>query len=70
MTKALSQILAVIVSTVKAGGPAGVPGGAIYAALMTQGCTLEQFETLMGYLVRSDKVRKSGHLYLALKDTE
>ena len=52
-----------IVEAVKAAGPTGAPGGVIYAALMTHGCTLEQYEAFMDALVRAGKLRKSGHLY-------
>jgi hypothetical protein len=41
----------------------GAPAGPIYAALMAQGCTLEQFEQLMGVLVETGRLRKQGHLY-------
>jgi hypothetical protein len=60
---AIAQVLAALVETIKAAGPSGAPGGVMYAALMTQGCTLEQFEALMGCLVRSGVVRKSGNCY-------
>ncbi len=67
MTKdqALTEVLAALLLAVRAGGHSGVPGGVIYAALMTQGCSLEQFEALMGSLVRMHKVRKSGDCYFA-----
>jgi hypothetical protein len=61
--QALSQVLAAILDAIKGAGPLGAPGGALYAALMGHGCTLEQFETLMGVLLRMGKVRKSGDLY-------
>jgi hypothetical protein len=52
-----------LVETVREAGPLGAPGGVMYAALMTQGCTLEQFEGLMGTLLRIGVVRKHGDCY-------
>jgi hypothetical protein len=65
MTKgqATAQVLMALVETVREAGPLGAPGGVMYAALMTQGCTLEQFEKLMGTLLRIGVVRKSGDCY-------
>jgi hypothetical protein len=48
---------------VRAAGSLGAPGGVIYAALMGQGCTLSQFESLMAGLVRAGKLRRDGDLY-------
>lgn len=64
-TSALKAVLDAVVESIKEAGPLGVPGGSLYAVLMTRGCTLEQFETMMGVLVRLGKVRKSGQLYFA-----
>jgi hypothetical protein len=61
--KALAMIVAAVVDAVKAAGPSGAPGGVLYAALMAQGCTMSQFESLMGALVRAGKLTQSGHLY-------
>jgi hypothetical protein len=52
-----------IISTVRETGPAGAPGGVIYAALMAQGCTLAQFETIMNGLVRAGQLTRDGHCY-------
>lgn len=46
--------------------PDGVPGGTIYAALMSQGCTLAQFEAIMSTLVTLGKVSKRGNCYYGL----
>ncbi len=35
----------------------------MYAALMSQGCTLNQFESIMGALVRLGRVEKRGECY-------
>jgi hypothetical protein len=35
----------------------------LYVALMQHGCTMEQFNSLMGTLVRLEAVEKRGELY-------
>lgn len=59
----LRTVRSLLVEAVRAGGPQGTPGGTLYAALMTAGATLEQYETIMTGLVRAGKLRKSGELY-------
>jgi hypothetical protein len=54
-----------IVDSVKAAGPEGAPGGVVYAALSAQGCSLAQFDFIMGALVHVGKLTKSGNLYRA-----
>ena len=61
--RALRAICDAVVDEVRAGGSLGAPGGVIYAALMGQGCTLSQFESLMAGLVRGGKLRRDGDLY-------
>lgn len=61
--KALRMISDVIMSAVDAAGSLGCPAGVLYAALMAHGCTLAQFESIMGALVRGGSLRKSGNLY-------
>lgn len=60
---ALRLIVLGVLEAVAAAGPAGAPGGVLYAALMTAGCTIGQFDSLMGALVRTGKLRKQGELY-------
>ena len=67
---ALRQVTDAICEAVAAAGPTGAPGGVIYAALMAQGCTLEQYEGLMGALVRVGKLRKSGQLYFVVEPAD
>ena len=43
--------------------PNGIPAGTLYAGLMTTGCTLQQFDQLMGMIVASGRIRKQGDLY-------
>ena len=63
--KALRLIEDALVESVQAAGALGAPGGILYAALMTHGFTLEQFERIMGYLVKLGKLEKRGDLYFA-----
>lgn len=53
-----------ITDTVREAGPLGAPGGVIYAALSKQGCTFNQFNGIMGGLVRAGVLRQDGDLYL------
>lgn len=62
----LKEMADIVVETVKEAGTHGVPGGHIYAALMAVGMSLEQYERLMGLLVETKKLRKSGQLYFAV----
>ena len=61
--KLLKLVVDAVLDGVKAAGDMGAPGGVIYAGLMTQGCSLSQYESLMGALVRCGKLRRSGDLY-------
>jgi hypothetical protein len=63
--KAMRQILSVVADAVSAAGPAGCPEGVLYAHLMGYGCTLGQFQSIVGALVTTGKVRKDGHLLYA-----
>lgn len=60
---ALALLLNALVEAVAAGGAEGVPGGTLYAALMQQGCSLQQFDSFMSILVDAGRVRKDGHVY-------
>ena len=59
----LKAIADAIITSVAAAGPMGCPSGTIYAALMTQGCTLEQYEAIMAGLVQAGMLTKKSHLY-------
>lgn len=61
--KALRLVCDAVIDAVRAAGSLGAPGGVIYAALMGQGCTLSQFESLMSGLVRAGKLHRDGDLY-------
>ena len=60
---ALRSIARAIIETVQQSGPLGAPGGHLYAALMAQGCTLNQFEQIMSGLVDAGKLEKRGECY-------
>lgn len=59
----LLEIANAIVDVVRTTGPAGTPASVLYAALMPHGCTLQQFEALMGGLVDAGKLNERGGCY-------
>jgi hypothetical protein len=65
--KLLRMVADAILSTVREAGPLGAPGGVIYAALMAQGCTLHQFQQIMGGLVRAGMLTQDGDCYHAVE---
>lgn len=58
----ITQIMGAIKDAVDEAGPMGAPGGHLYAAVMSF-MTLEQFETIMGVLVKAKLVEKRGQCY-------
>lgn len=60
---ALRAVAAAIIDSVKAAGPTGASGGVIYAALMAQGCTLSQYQSIMSGLVRAGMLTQNGDCY-------
>ena len=60
---ALKEIARGIVDAVKAAGELGAPAGTLYAALMTAGCTINQFEGIMSGMVKAGLLTQSGNLY-------
>lgn len=64
-----AQLLAIkalcdsIVAAVDAGGDDGASGGILYAALMSQGCTLDQFSGIMAGMVGAGLLCKVGERY-------
>lgn len=59
----IETVKSAIVESVQAAGPLGCPGGPLYAALMSYGCTLETFERFMALLIKERKLEKRGQLY-------
>lgn len=63
--KAVLAVCSAVIDAVEAGGDQGAPGGILYAALMAHGCTLHQFEMIMGTLVRTGVLVKRGQCYFS-----
>lgn len=63
LNDAMFQLVDAIVESVKVAGTQGAPSGILYLALMAHGCTLAQFESIMGVLVRVGKLTKRGETY-------
>ncbi len=63
--KAVIELVAVMVETIRDAGSQGVPSGILYAAVMSM-MTLEQYQQIIALMKQSGKVRESGHiLYIA-----
>lgn len=60
---AIKALCDAIVAAVDAAGPSGAPGGVLYSALMSQGCTLAQFESIAGGMVGAGLLCKVGQCY-------
>lgn len=60
LTAAL-QVLAALVDTIRAAGPAGTLSGHLYAALMDK-LTLDQYDALIRLAVRSGLVELDNHM--------
>ncbi len=60
---ALRAVAKAITETVALAGPLGAPGGHLYAALMSAGCTLSKFEQIMSGLVSAGVLTKRGECY-------
>ena len=59
----LRTIAKAILESVRAAGSLGAPGGVMYAAMMEQGCTLNQFEQIMSGMVKAGWLVRDGDLY-------
>lgn len=60
---AFIQLCDAVCDAVKEAGAQGAPAGPMYAAFMSYGMSLEQFERMMNVLVSAGRLRKSGNLY-------
>ena len=58
-SKAAVEIIMAVAETIREAKR--VPAGTIYSALMTQGCTIQQYEQIEGVLIGSGIVRKENH---------
>lgn len=63
MNTELDQVLDLILQAIKETATSGISGGMLYSALMVFGCTLSQYEAIMGALVKTGKVVSRGHFY-------
>jgi hypothetical protein len=61
--KALRLIATAILETVREAGELGAPSGVMYAALSAQGCSLNQYRSIMAGLERAGLVKKEGDCY-------
>jgi len=61
----MAALCAIIVKAVKDMGTMGAPSGPMYAALMSTGMTLDQYQTIMDGLVAAGKLKRRGHVYFA-----
>ena len=55
---ALLQVVSAVYDAITSAGPDGAPAGLIYAALMEQGCTMEQYQEIEGLMIRTGLVSK------------
>lgn len=62
--QAIKLIINSVVDSLKA-NPSGTPEGSLYAVMMTQGCSLEQFNAIIGALCDAGMIRKQGNLLFA-----
>jgi hypothetical protein len=60
--KALLAIVKHSIDAIKETGAAGMPCGMLYSALMSQGCTISQYEQLERLICNSGVVRKSSNV--------
>ncbi len=60
---AVREVAGAVVEAVKAAGPIGAPAGVMYAAMMAQGCTLAQFQSLMDSFTRLGLITRMGDCY-------
>ena len=58
MASAVVEILRSVAETIREAKR--VSAGTVYTALMTQGCTMQQYEQIEGLLLRSGVVRKAN----------
>lgn len=56
------RVVSAIVGTVSDMGEAGAPSGHIYAALMSQGVSLDQYNKIIDMLIAKKLVRLSNHV--------
>lgn len=65
MNTAQARSLQQIAKAIIASCETFAPGGAIYAALMAQGCSLNQYQSIMSGLTGAGMLTQSGDCYTA-----
>jgi hypothetical protein len=63
--RALLQVVLAVREAVAAAAPLGCPAGTVYAALMAQGCTIQQYEQIEALMLRTGAMTKKGDLLFA-----
>jgi hypothetical protein len=58
--QAAMAITIAVTETIREAGPLGAPCGMIYAALMSQGCSMEQYERIERAIVNTGLVVKKS----------
>lgn len=58
--RAIVSVCRAVIQTVREAGK--TPAGTIYAALMAQGCSLQQYEQIERLIIETGQIRKSGDL--------
>lgn len=59
----LQMVCGAVKEAVEAAGSLGAPGGVLYAGMMSQGCTLRQFEGIMAGMMKAGILVKKGECY-------
>ena len=67
-TQAMLQVLMAVIETVKEAGPLGAPSGPMFAAFQARGCTLSQYQQIMGALVKTGKVVLRNDCYFIAEE--
>lgn len=62
--KALTIAMLAVLEAVQVAGSIGAPGGVIYSALMAQGASYNQYQSLMASMVNRNYVTLDGNNYL------
>lgn len=61
--KALVKVINAVICTIEE-TPGGCPAGVLYAGLMSQGCSLHQWEAIERIMLESGRVVKMGDVLL------
>ena len=65
---ALMSVIDTVIEAINETGTEGIPGGTLYAMLMQHGCSLSQYEMIMGIIVDAGRASKRGHVYYSTKE--